>query len=57
VNIGRLKANEFAILVRLSFITADDQQKFEQLFRSAIPPNEQALSGMSRCLCVEWGSI
>uniref|UniRef100_A0A060SZL0 Actin cytoskeleton-regulatory complex protein PAN1 n=1 Tax=Blastobotrys adeninivorans TaxID=409370 RepID=A0A060SZL0_BLAAD len=31
--------------VRLSFITADDQKKFEQLFRSALPPNEQALSG------------
>lgn len=32
-------------LVRLSFITAEDQQKFDQLFRSAVPPNEQALSG------------
>lgn len=31
--------------VRLSFITADDQKKFEQLFRSALPPKEQALSG------------
>jgi hypothetical protein len=26
-------------------VTADDQQKFEQLFRSAIGPNEQALTG------------
>ena len=31
--------------IRLSFITADDQKKFEHLFRTAVPKGETALSG------------
>ncbi|CAH6721434.1 actin cytoskeleton-regulatory complex protein Pan1p [[Candida] jaroonii] len=31
--------------MRLSFITASDQQKFEDLFRASVPTGEQALSG------------
>ncbi|KAB8285098.1 actin cytoskeleton-regulatory complex protein PAN1 [Yarrowia lipolytica] len=31
--------------VRLSFLTADDQRNFENLFRQALPKGEQALSG------------
>ncbi|KAK6465621.1 hypothetical protein DFJ63DRAFT_321760 [Scheffersomyces coipomensis] len=31
--------------IRLSFITADDQKKFEHLFRAAVPKGEQAISG------------
>ncbi|CCE88959.1 Piso0_001753 [Millerozyma farinosa CBS 7064] len=33
--------------IRLSFITASDQNKFEHLFRTAVPPGEQAISGDS----------
>ena len=37
---------------RLSFITAADQAKFEQLFKSAVGPGEQALSGkISNSVC------
>lgn len=32
---------------RLSFITVDDQKKFEHLFRTAVPRGEQAISGDS----------
>lgn len=31
--------------IRLSFINADDQKKYEHLFRSAVPAGEQAISG------------
>ena len=34
--------------IRLSFLTAQDQAKFEQLFKSAIG-NDQALSGEINC--------
>lgn len=30
---------------RLSFVTIEDQQKFEKLFRNSVAPSEQALSG------------
>lgn len=33
--------------MRLSFITASDQTKFEHLFRTAVPKGEQAISGDS----------
>ena len=33
--------------MRLSFITASDQSKFEHLFRTAVPKGEQAISGDS----------
>lgn len=33
--------------MRLSFITASDQNKFEHLFRTAVPKGEQAISGDS----------
>ncbi|CCE79671.1 Piso0_001753 [Millerozyma farinosa CBS 7064] len=33
--------------IRLSFITASDQNKFEHLFRTAVPPGEQAIGGDS----------
>ncbi|EGW33481.1 uncharacterized protein SPAPADRAFT_135776 [Spathaspora passalidarum NRRL Y-27907] len=31
--------------IRLSFITAEDQKKFEHLFRTAVPKGEQAIGG------------
>ncbi|CAK7897053.1 actin cytoskeleton-regulatory complex protein Pan1p [[Candida] anglica] len=31
--------------IRLSFLTASDQNKFEHLFRTAVPKGEQAISG------------
>ncbi|RCK54703.1 Actin cytoskeleton-regulatory complex protein PAN1 [Candida viswanathii] len=33
--------------MRLSFITAEDQKKFEHLFRTAVPKGEQSISGDS----------
>ncbi|ABN64814.2 protein involved in actin organization and endocytosis [Scheffersomyces stipitis CBS 6054] len=33
--------------IRLSFITAEDQKKFEHLFRTAVPKGEQAINGDS----------
>ena len=33
--------------IRLSFISAEDQKKFEHLFRTAVPKGEQSISGDS----------
>ena len=41
-----IENNELKIpSIRLSFITAEDQKKFEHLFRSAVPRGEQSMSG------------
>ncbi|KAI0463588.1 hypothetical protein LJB42_002590 [Komagataella kurtzmanii] len=40
------KGHELKIpAIRLSFITQQDQEKFEQLFKSSVPPGENAIDG------------